>query len=147
MSLATSSPGCPELPGSPRSKPLRPLHSWPSLGQTQALQGGLRSNPSGRHTGSGGDKSTAEDQLNPGAEQPRRGQKTSPAAVPAALSPHGQRGGLYACQIPAALSPHGQRGGLYACQILRRAMRVPTKENSVALAAKDTAGENTPEQD
>ena len=73
-------PGCPELPGSPRSKPLRPLHSWPSLGQTQALQGGLRSNPSGRHTGSGGDKTTAEDQLNPGAEQLRKRPENLPSS-------------------------------------------------------------------
>ena len=43
--LATNSPEYPVLPEPLRPKQLQPLHTWPSQGQTQALQGSRRSKP------------------------------------------------------------------------------------------------------
>ena len=59
---------CPS-PNSPRylvlPEPLQPkqlhhLHTWPSQGKTQVLQGNLRTNPIGQPTGGGGNKTIIE---------------------------------------------------------------------------------------
>jgi len=48
------------LPEPLRPKQLHHLHTWHSQGQTQALQGSLRSKPSGWPTCRGGNKTTVE---------------------------------------------------------------------------------------
>ena len=44
-----------------------------------------------------------------------------------------------------SLNPHDQLGRLCVYGIYKKAMRVPTKENAVALAAVDSEGKNMQE--
>ena len=48
---------------------------------------------------------------------------------------------LYSCR----LNPDDQRGRLCAYGIYKRTLRVPTKENALALIAADIGGKNTQE--
>ena len=58
--LATNSPEYLVLPEPLQPKQLHHLHTWPSQGQTQVLQGSLRSKPSARPICRGGYKTTIE---------------------------------------------------------------------------------------
>ena len=60
--LTANSPEYLVLPEPLRPKQLHLLHTWPAQGQTQVLQGSLRSKPSGRPTCRGIKKTTIETQ-------------------------------------------------------------------------------------
>ena len=108
-------------------EPLRPkqphhLHAWPSQGQTQALQGSLRSKP----------QWTTHIEVETKPQLKPRGS----VAKEEDSNPSHQ---LYSCQ----LNPHNQLSRFCAYGIYKRSLRVPTKENTLTLIAVDTGGERT----
>ena len=115
------------LPKSLQSKQLHHLYTWPPQGQTQALQGSLRSQ-------------TPED--NPHAE----------VEIKPQLKPRGSMARKKTQNLPTSctscrVNPHSQLGRLYVCGIYKSLLRAATKENALVLIAVDSGGKKTQEQD
>ena len=105
------------------SKQLHHLHAWPSQGQTQVLQGSLRSKLQWMtHI----QRWKENHNLNPRAVWLRKKTPNLPTS-----------------STSCRLNPHDQLGRLCACGIYKRSLRVPTKENTLVLIAVDIGGKNT----
>ena len=109
-------------------EPLRPkqphhLHTWPSMKQTQVLQGSLRSKPQWMtHIQRG----KLNQNGNPGAVWLRKKTQNLPTSCTSCRS-----------------NPRDQLGRLCVYGIYERTLRAPTKQNALFLRAVDSGGKIT----
>ena len=123
--LAANSPEYLVLPEPLRPKQLHHLHTWPLQGQTQVLQGSLRSKLQWMtHI----QRWKENHNLNPRAVWLRKKTPNLPTS-----------------STSCRLNPHDQLGRLCVCGIYTRALRDPTKENTPVLIAVDIGSKNTQE--
>ena len=120
--LATNSLEYLVLPERLRPMRLNHLHTWPSQGQTQVLQGSLRSKPHDPH---------AEVEIKPQVK-PR-------GSVAKEEDPKPSQQLYKQLQIKS----NDQLGRLCVYGIYKRSLRAPTKENTLVLMAVDFGGKNT----
>ena len=121
--LAANLSECLVLPEPLWPKQLHHLHTQPSKGQTQVLQGRKQTPVDDPHA-----EVEIKPQLNPRAVWPRK-----------------ETQNLLTSRTSCRLSPCDQPGRLCVYEIFKRTLRAPTKETALALTAMDIGGKNTQE--